>query len=72
MPVRDLFTGGRSIDTVLLWIPYFMNLVVLYFIVSWMPAVLIGAHASRHGGHHGDIPVQPRRGGRLHCAGSAG
>lgn len=43
VPVRELFTGGRAIDTVLLWIPYFMNLVVLYFIVSWMPAVLIGA-----------------------------
>lgn len=43
IPVSDLFTGGRWKDTLLLWIPYFMNLVVLYFIVSWMPAVLVGA-----------------------------
>ncbi|MGO4303217.1 MFS transporter [Cupriavidus sp. RAF12] len=43
VPVRELFTGGRAAETVLLWIPYFLNLVVLYFIVSWMPALLIGA-----------------------------
>ncbi|MES2260904.1 MAG: MFS transporter [Pseudomonadota bacterium] len=45
VPVRELFVDGRWVDTVMLWIPYFMNLVVLYFIVSWMPAVLTG---SRH------------------------
>jgi AAHS family 4-hydroxybenzoate transporter-like MFS transporter len=45
VPVGELFQNGRWRDTVMLWIPYFMNLVVLYFIVSWMPAVLIG---SRH------------------------
>ncbi|WP_039783331.1 MFS transporter [Herbaspirillum huttiense] len=44
VPVAELFRHGRWKDTVLLWIPYFMNLVVLYFIVSWMPAVLMGAH----------------------------
>lgn len=43
VPVGDLFAHGRWKDTLLLWIPYFMNLVVLYFIVSWMPAVLVGA-----------------------------
>nr|WP_315591596.1 MFS transporter [uncultured Cupriavidus sp.] len=44
VPIRLLFTEGRALATVLLWIPYFLNLVVLYFIVSWMPAVLIGVH----------------------------
>ncbi|MBB3213064.1 AAHS family 4-hydroxybenzoate transporter-like MFS transporter [Herbaspirillum sp. Sphag1AN] len=44
VPIRELFTGGRWRDTLLLWIPYFMNLVVLYFIVSWMPAVLFSAN----------------------------
>lgn len=44
VPIGELFSKGRWKDTVLLWIPYFMNLVVLYFIVSWMPAVLVGAH----------------------------
>ncbi|WP_454753338.1 MFS transporter [Cupriavidus necator] len=44
VPIRLLFTEGRATGTILLWIPYFLNLVVLYFIVSWMPAVLISAH----------------------------
>lgn len=44
IPIRQLFSEGRALGTVLLWIPYFLNLVVLYFIVSWVPAVLIGAH----------------------------
>jgi len=50
VPLRELFTNGRAPDTVLLWIPYFMNLVVIYFIVSWLPAVLISAgHAVQTG-----------------------
>jgi AAHS family 4-hydroxybenzoate transporter-like MFS transporter len=44
VPLRELFEQGRAIQSVQLWIPYFMNLVVLYFIVSWMPLVLVGAH----------------------------
>ena len=44
VPLRELFARGRAMQTALLWVPYFMNLVVLYFIVSWMPAVLVGAH----------------------------
>jgi len=39
-PVKNLFTEGRAIGTALLWIPYFMNLLILYFIVSWLPALL--------------------------------
>ena len=44
VPLRELFEQGRAVQSVLLWIPYFMNLVVLYFIVSWMPSMLVGAH----------------------------
>lgn len=44
VPLRALFERGRATQTALLWIPYFMSLVVLYFIVSWMPPVLVGAH----------------------------
>jgi AAHS family 4-hydroxybenzoate transporter-like MFS transporter len=40
MPVKELFTDGRAIGTVLLWIPFFMNLLILYFIVSWLPGLL--------------------------------
>lgn len=41
--LRELFTDGRARGTILLWIPYFMNLVVIYFIVSWLPSVLTAA-----------------------------
>ncbi len=43
IPISSLFAEGRWKDTLLLWVPYFMNLVVLYFIVSWIPAVLVSA-----------------------------
>jgi AAHS family 4-hydroxybenzoate transporter-like MFS transporter len=39
-PVIRLFTEGRASATLLLWIPYFMNLLILYFVVSWLPALL--------------------------------
>jgi MFS transporter, AAHS family, 4-hydroxybenzoate transporter len=40
IPVIHLFTEGRAAQTLLLWVPYFMNLLILYFIVSWQPALL--------------------------------
>jgi MFS transporter, AAHS family, 4-hydroxybenzoate transporter len=40
IPVIHLFTEGRAVGTLLLWIPFFMNLLVLYFIISWLPALL--------------------------------
>ncbi len=39
-PVKHLFTEGRAAGTILLWIPFFMNLLILYFVVSWLPALL--------------------------------
>jgi MFS transporter, AAHS family, 4-hydroxybenzoate transporter len=39
-PVIHLFTEGRAAGTILLWIPFFMNLLMLYFIVFWLPALL--------------------------------
>jgi len=39
-PVINLFTERRATGTILLWIPYFMNLLMLYFIVFWLPALL--------------------------------
>ena len=39
-PVIDLFTQGRALGTLLLWVPFFMNLLLLYFIVNWLPALL--------------------------------
>ena len=40
VPVKDLFTEGRAPGTLLLWVPFFMNLLILYFILSWLPALL--------------------------------
>jgi AAHS family 4-hydroxybenzoate transporter-like MFS transporter len=40
MPVKHLFSEGRAIGTVLLWIPFFMNLLILYFVVNWLPSLL--------------------------------
>ena len=45
MPVISLFTDGRAVGTVLLWIPFFMNLLILYFVVSWLPSLLQQAGA---------------------------
>lgn len=39
-PVKHLFTEGRGLGTSLLWIPCFMNLLIIYFVISWLPAVL--------------------------------
>jgi len=40
LPVKYLFTEGRAASTILLWVPFFMNLLTLFFIVSWLPALL--------------------------------
>jgi MFS transporter, AAHS family, 4-hydroxybenzoate transporter len=40
VPVKHLFTEGRAVGTILLWIPYFMNLLLIYFTGSWLPALL--------------------------------
>jgi len=41
VPMVHLFTEGRAFGTILLWIPYFMNLLIIYFIGSWLPALLL-------------------------------
>ncbi len=40
VPVKHLFSDGRAAGTVLLWIPNFMNLLLMYVIVNWLPALL--------------------------------
>jgi AAHS family 4-hydroxybenzoate transporter-like MFS transporter len=44
--VKHLFTDGRTVGTVLLWIPNFMNLLLMYVIVNWLPALLTAAGMS--------------------------
>jgi len=38
--VKYLFTEGRAVGTILLWLPNFMNLLLLYLLRSWLPALL--------------------------------
>jgi MFS transporter, AAHS family, 4-hydroxybenzoate transporter len=42
--VVHLFTEGRALGTLLLWVPFFMNLLILYFIISWLPSLLRQTH----------------------------
>jgi AAHS family 4-hydroxybenzoate transporter-like MFS transporter len=43
LPVKHLFIDGRALGTVLLWIPFFMNLLLLFFMYNWLPPVLQAA-----------------------------
>ncbi|HEX7969267.1 MAG TPA: MFS transporter [Stellaceae bacterium] len=42
MPVVHLFHEQRAVSTVLLWIMFFMNLLCLFFLASWLPTVITG------------------------------
>jgi AAHS family 4-hydroxybenzoate transporter-like MFS transporter len=39
-PLTHLFTEGRAIPTVLLWVPFFMVFMILVTVTFWTPAVL--------------------------------
>jgi AAHS family 4-hydroxybenzoate transporter-like MFS transporter len=39
-PVRQLFTAGLAVSTILLWIAFFANLLNMYLFSYWMPTVL--------------------------------
>jgi AAHS family 4-hydroxybenzoate transporter-like MFS transporter len=38
-PMRDLFVGGKAVGTLLLWLTFFVNQLVVYFMFMWMPIV---------------------------------
>ena len=38
--VKHLLTEGRATNTVLLWITFFSNLLIIYYLSSWLPLVL--------------------------------
>lgn len=40
LTVRHLFREGRAAGTLLLWVAFFMNLLIIYFFVSWLPQLL--------------------------------
>jgi AAHS family 4-hydroxybenzoate transporter-like MFS transporter len=39
-PISQLFTGERAFGTGLLWVVFFCNLLVLYFLINWLPSIL--------------------------------
>ncbi|HSV81108.1 MAG TPA: MFS transporter [Ramlibacter sp.] len=39
-PLSKLFGDGRTAGTLLLWVIFFMNLLLLYFLVNWLPSLL--------------------------------
>jgi AAHS family 4-hydroxybenzoate transporter-like MFS transporter len=41
--VSELFTNGRAVATILIWVIYFMNLLNLYFLNSWLPTIISDA-----------------------------
>jgi AAHS family 4-hydroxybenzoate transporter-like MFS transporter len=43
VPVFHLFRQGRAVATVLLWIGFFMSLIDIYFLTSWLPTVFHNA-----------------------------
>jgi AAHS family 4-hydroxybenzoate transporter-like MFS transporter len=45
VPLLQLFRGGRAAGTALLWTANFMNVLVAYFVASWLPTV------TREAGH---------------------
>jgi len=39
-PVLELFAEGRARRTSLVWVAFFMNLLVMYFLTNWLPSLL--------------------------------
>jgi AAHS family 4-hydroxybenzoate transporter-like MFS transporter len=42
--VGSLFTSGRTLGTVVLWIIFFLNLAEFYALQSWLPTILTNLH----------------------------
>jgi AAHS family 4-hydroxybenzoate transporter-like MFS transporter len=38
--VKHLLTEGRALNTALLWVTFFSNLLIIYYLSSWLPLVL--------------------------------
>ncbi len=47
VPVGDLFNDGRLQGTLMLWVIFFMNLMVFYFLQNWLPTIFTDAGLSQ-------------------------
>jgi AAHS family 4-hydroxybenzoate transporter-like MFS transporter len=43
VPIAELFARGRAPGTFLIWLAFFMNLGMFYFLQSWLPTILSDA-----------------------------
>ncbi|WP_233835261.1 MFS transporter [Paraburkholderia sp. ZP32-5] len=39
-PIAGLFRDGRAVGTLIMWVIYFISLMEIYFLASWLPTVL--------------------------------
>ncbi|CAE6854051.1 3-(3-hydroxy-phenyl)propionate transporter [Paraburkholderia aspalathi] len=47
-PVREILFGGtRGLSTVQIWVSYFCTLIVLYFLLNWLPSLMAASGLSR-------------------------
>jgi AAHS family 4-hydroxybenzoate transporter-like MFS transporter len=46
LPMRDLFADGRAAGTLWLWLAFFVNQLVIYFMFAWLPVVFKSRHLS--------------------------
>jgi AAHS family 4-hydroxybenzoate transporter-like MFS transporter len=44
--VRQLFTPGVAVETLLLWLTFFVSLLVIYLLSSWLPTLIVGSGES--------------------------
>jgi AAHS family 4-hydroxybenzoate transporter-like MFS transporter len=41
--VKRLFDNGLARNTLLLWLAFFINLLAIYFLMSWLPSILVNS-----------------------------
>ncbi|WII95435.1 MFS transporter [Moraxella haemolytica] len=42
-PLKALFQQGRTVSTIMFWVAFFMCLLMVYALASWLPKLMIGA-----------------------------
>ncbi|GAB7536534.1 3-(3-hydroxy-phenyl)propionate transporter MhpT [Burkholderia sp. 22PA0106] len=64
---RTLFGDGRTVSTLALWISYFCTLIVLYFLLNWLPSLMAARGLDRE--HVGIVQIAFNVGGGLGALG---
>ncbi|KVO47032.1 MFS transporter [Burkholderia ubonensis] len=64
---HTLFGGGRTLSTLTLWVSYFCTLIVLYFLLNWLPSLMAARGLDR--AHVGLVQIAFNVGGGLGALG---